>query len=59
MTPYHRRSLQRGQALIEYTLIAGLGVLVLVANADAIPALMNALKQVYEAFVYAISLSWI
>ena len=51
MTPYHRRSLQRGQALIEYTLIAGLGVLVLVANADAIPALMNALKQVYEAFV--------
>ena len=57
--PAANRRVQSGQALIEYSVIAGLAVLVLVANPDAIPALLQALKDVYESFVFAISLSWI
>ena len=59
ITPPSRRRAQLGQALIEYSVITALAVLVLVAFPEAIPALLNAMKNVYESFTFAISLSWI
>lgn len=57
--PAPSRRVQRGQSLIEYSVITAFAVVVLIANPDAIPALLNALKDVYESFSFAISLSWI
>ena len=57
--PAPSRRAQRGQSLIEYSLIVAFTVVVLIANPDAIPALIKALGDAYSAFVYAISLSWI
>lgn len=50
---------QRGGALVEYTVVVLLLVLVLVANPDALPQLAKALRDVYSSFVYALSVSWI
>jgi|GEM_PF-2738568 len=49
---------QRGSALIEYTLIAFLLVVVLVSQGNAIAQLMQAIKDLYEAFSYAISMTF-
>ena len=51
--------LQRGGALVEYTIVVLLLVLVLVAYPDAIPQLAKALREAYASFVYALSVSWI
>lgn len=50
---------QRGGALVEYTVVVLLLVLVLVAYPDAIPQLAKALREVYASFAYALSVSWI
>lgn len=50
---------QRGGALVEYTIVVLLLVLVLVAYPDAIPQLAKALREVYASFAYALSVSWI
>ena len=50
---------QRGSALVEYSVVVLLLVLVLVANPDAIPQLANALREAYTSFVYALSVAWI
>lgn len=50
---------QHGGALVEYTVVALLLVLVLVADPNAIPQLAKALRDVYASFVYALSVSWI
>lgn len=50
---------QRGGALVEYTVVVLLLVLVLVAYPDAIPQLAKALRDAYASFVYALSVSWI
>lgn len=54
-----RRRCQRGSAVAEYTIVVLFLVLVLLANHDAIPDLIDKLKKAYTAFVYALSISWI
>lgn len=51
------RFAQKGQATIEYTVVLLLVVIVLLARPDVIADLVGALKSVYEAFFYAISIS--
>lgn len=53
------RRYQRGSAVAEYTIVVLFLVLVLVANPDAIPKLVQSLKEAYSSFVYALSVSWI
>ncbi|MGY0505794.1 hypothetical protein [Luteimonas sp. e5] len=48
---------QTGQAVVEYTVVLAAVVIVLLARPDVITELVEAMKSVYEAFVYAISLS--
>ena len=51
--------LQRGSAVIEYSLIASLGILVLVAMGDnVILEVINAVKEMYQAFTSAISMTY-
>ncbi len=50
---------QRGSAFAEYTIVVLFLVLVLIANPDAIPKLIQSLKEAYSSFVYALSVSWI
>lgn len=53
------RALQRGQGLIEYSVVTLLVVVVLVARPNVILELVESVRKAYEAFTYAISLSWI
>lgn len=53
----HSRNRQAGQATIEYTIVLMCAVLVLLARPDVITQIVDALKEVYAAFVYAISFS--
>ncbi|MGX9721503.1 hypothetical protein [Stenotrophomonas acidaminiphila] len=50
---------QRGAALIEYTAITALGIIVLVAEPNIILELVQALRKAYSSFVYALSLGWV
>lgn len=49
----------RGSALIEYTIVVLLLVMVLLADPNAIPKLAHAVRDAYSHFVYALSISWI
>ena len=50
---------QRGGALVEYTIVALCLVLILVAVPnDVIHKLMDAVKNAYASFAYALSISW-
>ncbi|MDV0438590.1 hypothetical protein [Xanthomonas sacchari] len=49
--------LQRGQSTIEYTVVVMALVIVLIAKPDVITDVVTALKDLYAAFVYAISAS--
>lgn len=58
MTANHNGSAhaaQRGQALIEFTVVTLLVVVVLIAQPNVIVALVDALRAAYQAFTYAIS----
>lgn len=48
---------QAGQATIEYTLVLMLAVVVLLARPDVITQIVDALKEAYAAFVFALSFS--
>ena len=48
---------QSGQATVEYTIVLLGAVIILLANPDVICQIVKALKEVYDAFVYAISFS--
>jgi len=53
---HHR---QRGSALVEYTIVVMFLVVVLVAtNGNVIHELVEAVRDAYAAFVYALSISW-
>jgi Flp pilus assembly pilin Flp len=52
-------ALQRGGALVEYTIIVSLLVVVLLANPNVIRDLAHAIRDAYTSFVYALSVSWI
>lgn len=49
------RATQRGQALIEFTVVTLLVVVVLIAQPNVVVALVDALRTAYQAFTYAIS----
>ncbi|MBB5878474.1 MULTISPECIES: hypothetical protein [Xanthomonas] len=51
------RRLQRGQSTIEYTVVVMALVIVLIAKPDVITEVVTTLKELYAAFVYAISVS--
>lgn len=53
--PDRRR--QAGQGTIEYTVVLLGAVIVLLARPDVITQIVTAVKDVYKAFVYAISYS--
>lgn len=48
---------QRGQASIEYIVVVIAVVIILIAKPDVITDIVNALKDAYAAFVYALSAS--
>lgn len=48
---------QRGQATIEYTIVVIMVVIVLIARPAVVEELVTALRDAYEAFIYAISWS--
>jgi hypothetical protein len=48
---------QGGQSTIEYTLVVIALVIVLIAEPDVITEVVTALRDLYAAFVYAISAS--
>lgn len=54
-----RRCAQRGQSMIEYTIVVAMAVLILVQGGATAPVamLIDAFKAVYKGFVYAISLA--
>ncbi len=49
---------QAGSAAIEYLLVTSLVVIVLVAEPNIVVELMNAIKQVYRAFTFALGLTY-
>lgn len=49
---------QRGGALVEYVIVAGVLVTVLLGGDDVIHLLADALREAYASFVYALSISW-
>ncbi|KRG63577.1 hypothetical protein ABB26_11750 [Stenotrophomonas humi] len=57
--PTASRRTQRGAALIEYTIVTVLGIIVLVAEPNIILELVQALRNAYSSFVYALSLGWV
>ncbi len=57
--PTASRRAQRGAALIEYTVVTVLGIIVLVAEPNIILELVQALRTAYSSFVYALSLGWV
>ncbi len=48
---------QDGQATIEYVVVVIAVVIILIARPDVITDIVNALKDAYAAFVYAMSVS--
>lgn len=53
------RARQAGQATVEYTIVLIAAIIILVARPGVIASLVDAIKDVYQGFVYAISLSWL
>lgn len=52
-------SRQRGQSMIEYIVVVAMGVLILIEGGSSAPvmAVAAAIKNAYQGFAYAISLS--
>lgn len=48
---------QRGQASIEYVVVVIAVVIILIAKPDVITDIVDALKEAYAAFIYALSAS--
>ncbi|MCW0376627.1 hypothetical protein NB691_003461 [Xanthomonas sacchari] len=57
LPPYARQ--QRGAALIEYSIVTMLAVIVLVAQPNIILELIDSLRKAYASFTYALSLGWL
>lgn len=49
---------QQGVTTVEYTVVSAVFLLALVAAPNVIPELMEAIKKLYQAFTYAISVSY-
>ena len=59
MSPLTLRRHQRGAATVEYCIVAALAALVLLAQPNVISQLIDALRDAYTSFTYALSLGWI
>jgi Flp pilus assembly pilin Flp len=59
MHPFTLRRHQRGAATVEYCIVAALAALVLLAQPNVISQLIDALRDAYTSFTYALSLGWI
>lgn len=46
---------QKGAAMVEYAIVTGLVALVLIGKPSVVERLVQAIKQLYRAFTYAIS----
>lgn len=57
--PLPFRRAQRGAALVEYTIVTVLAILVLVAEPNVVLELAEAMRKAYSSFIYAISLGWV
>ncbi|NKZ38607.1 hypothetical protein HF690_06500 [Oleiagrimonas citrea] len=57
-----RRDRQRGSAVIEYAIVVGILIFVLLVGTSGNPApvtqLVDALRDAYTSFVYTLSISW-
>lgn len=49
---------QRGSAAIEYLLVTSLVVIVIIAEPNVVVEVMDAIKQVYRAFTFALGLTY-
>lgn len=49
---------QRGSATIEYSIVTFLAVIVLISQENQIAQLMDAIKEVYESFSFALSMTF-
>lgn len=49
---------QRGSALIEYSVVAFLVVVVLISQDNVVAQLMGAIQEVWRAFSYALSMTY-
>ncbi|MGO3128024.1 MAG: hypothetical protein ACTIJY_08125 [Luteimonas sp.] len=52
------RGTQKGAATIEYTIVTALFVIALLAPTNTFSDLMDAIKQVFQAFTYTLSVSY-
>ncbi|MBC7917748.1 MAG: hypothetical protein H7Y28_08060 [Rhodoferax sp.] len=54
-----RRRAQLGQAMLEYSIVVGVAVLILIEGGSSAPVaeVVKALKTAYQGFAYAISLA--
>lgn len=59
MPPTSRSRHQHGAATVEYCIVAALAALVLLARPNVIAQLINALRDAYTSFTYALSLGWL
>lgn len=49
---------QRGSAIIEYSIITFLAIIVLISQENQVAALMDAIKDLYRAFTYSLSMTF-
>lgn len=49
---------QRGSAIIEYSIITFLAVIVLISQENQIARIMEAIKDLYEAFSFSLSMTF-
>lgn len=49
---------ERGAATIEYSIVVALFVLALIANPNVVVELIDAVKRIFQAFTFAISMSY-
>ena len=57
--PRNSLRLQRGSAIVEYTIVAFLAVLVLVGtDGDVVKMVMDAIRTIYLAFTSALSMTY-
>lgn len=49
---------QHGNALVEYSIITFLAIIVLISQENQVAALMDAIKDLYRAFTYSLSMTF-
>lgn len=55
----HPPLMQRGNATVEYAIVALFVIIVLIANENVVKELADAIRNAYASFAYALSVSWL